>query len=220
MNKSLYQLVLAGVLLWTLNGCVQRGLPELPESMQSPQAEGWQQTQGEPDENIDISDLDKNLTEETPAQAQPTTPRNGKVARIPFPVREYAALKHMGKATVKGRIYLTDGFGTKIYGRNTRLYLNPKTSYSDQWYKESYIGGRKMEKADDRLFDYLRFTSSDNGGNFAFYGVPDGKYYLIGTVTCGMECGYETPKKIRIATIVSVHGNETVYKDLNATFAY
>jgi hypothetical protein len=101
-----------------------------------------------------------------------------------------------------------------VYGKSTRLYLNPKTSYSDQWYKESYIGGKKMAKADDRLFNYLKFTSSDENGNFAFYGVPSGRYYLIGVVTCGEACGYENPKKIRIATQVQVEGNEIVQKDL------
>jgi len=92
--------------------------------------------------------------------------------------------------------------------------FNPKTSYSDQWYRESYIGGHKMQKADDRLFNYLRFTSSDANGNYAFYGVPSGSYYLIGTVKCGTECGYETPKNIRIATLVTVKGNQVVKKDL------
>jgi hypothetical protein len=94
------------------------------------------------------------------------------------------------------------------------LYLNPLTSYSEQWYKESYLGGYKMQKADSRLFNYLKFTASDKNGNFAFYGVPSGSYYLIGTVKCGEECGYDSMKNIRIATKVSVRGNQIVEQDL------
>jgi hypothetical protein len=197
--------------LWFLTGCVERGLPTLPGTRGSmhTQPGGWS-SQEEEKENIDISDIDQNLTEsETPiSQAEQ------KVTRIPFPVSEYRRLAKTGKGTVKGRIYVTDGYDRKVFGKSTRLYLNPKTSYSDQWYRESYIGGKKMSKPDERLFNYLRFTSSDANGNFAFYGVPSGRYYLIGMVKCGEECGYETPKNIRIATQVTIQGSQVVEKDL------
>jgi hypothetical protein len=138
-----------------------------------------------------------------------------KMARIPFPTSEYYRLARTGKGTVKGSIYVKDAYDKKIMGAGTRLYLNPATSYSDQWFRESYLGGYKMEKADSRLFNYLRFTAANSDGKFAFYGVPSGSYYLIGTVKCGTECGYYTPKNIRIATKVSVYGNKIVEKDLS-----
>ncbi len=165
------------------------------------------------DENIDISDIENNITmnESTPmGQNQ----ENGKMERIAFPVSEYSHLARTGKGTVKGAIYLKDAYGRTIAGKNTRLYLNPVTSYSKQWYNESYLGGYKMQKADSRLFNYLRFTASDNEGRFAFYGVPSGTYYLIGTVKCGSECGYAIAKNVRIATQVSVRGNQIVTKNL------
>jgi hypothetical protein len=209
MKKNYRLLMMVMVALWLMTGCVQRGLPQLPGD-QSGQTQEWGNSSEEDEENIDISDIDQNLTESGAVLAEETQ----KVPRIPFPVSEYNRLARVGKGTVKGQIYVTDGYDRKVYGRATRLYLNPKTSYSDQWYKESYIGGRKMQKADDRLFNYLRFTSSDANGNFAFYGVPSGSYYLIGTVKCGEECGYETPKNIRIATQVTVSGNQVVEKNL------
>ena len=51
--------------------------------------------------------------------------------------------------------------------------------------------------------------------NSHFYGVPSGSYYLIGTVKCGTECGYDTPKSIRIATRVTISGNHIVEQDLS-----
>lgn len=208
MRKEKISIIVAMLsILWFLTGCVERGLPVLPG--ESGYSHGW--SSSEEEENIDISDLDKNLTESGAA----LNPEAEKVARIPFPVEEYAKLRRMGKGTVKGQIYLSDGYDRKVFGKGTRLYLNPKTSYSDQWYEESYIGGHKMQKADDRLFNYLRFTSSDQNGNFAFYGVPSGSYYLIGTVTCGTECGYDRPTQRRIATLVTVRGNQVVKKDLS-----
>jgi hypothetical protein len=174
----------------------------------------WQdQTNIDDEDNIDISDLDENLTESemtiTESQGQQ------KMARVAFPTSEYYRLARTGKGTIQGSIFVNDTYGKKIAGNGTRLYLNPVTSYSNQWYSASYIGGAKMEKADSRLFNYLRFTASDTNGKFAFYGVPSGSYYLIGTVKCGTECGYDTPKSIRIATRVSVSGNNIVEQDLS-----
>jgi hypothetical protein len=165
--------------------------------------------------DVYIDDLDENMTE---SETMITEESMGSVVkRIPFPVQEYNRLVRIGKGTVKGKIYITDYTGKQIPGKGTRLYLNPATSYSDQWYRESYIGGQKMEKADSRLFNYLRFTASDSEGNFAFYGVPTGSYYLIGTVKCGTECGYDTPKNIRIAKRISIRGNKILEADLGRT---
>jgi hypothetical protein len=207
MNRIFFSII-SLLSLWFLTGCVERGLPVLPGQGSHVQPGGWESSEDK--ENIDISDIDQNLTESETA----ITEADRKVARIPFPVSEYSRLAKTGKGTVKGKIYVTDGYDRKVFGKSTRLYLNPKTSYSDQWYRESYIGGKKMAKADDRLFNYLRFTSSDANGNFAFYGVPSGRYYLIGMVKCGEECGYESVKSIRVATQVTIQGNQVVEKDL------
>jgi len=83
------------------------------------------------------------------------------VQRIPFPEAEYKSLATTGSATVTGHIYLNTSHG-KVYGKETRLYLNPVTSYSTQWYEKSYLGGAKMSKVDPRLFNYLKFTTSDS----------------------------------------------------------
>ncbi len=140
-----------------------------------------------------------------------------KMARIEFPESEYYRLARIGKGTVKGTIYVKDYYDKRVLGASTRLYLNPITSYSEQWYEESYLGGHKMQAADPRLFNYLKFTASDKNGEFAFYGVPSGSYYLIGTVKCAEECGYDSMKNIRIATKVSVRGNQIVEQDLTTT---
>ena len=199
-------------MLFLFSGCVQRELVISQPDIRQSQDNTWgEQTNVE--ENIDISDLDDNLTENETIITEEIPEQ--KMERITFPAEEYNRLSRTGKGTVKGAIYVKDAYEKRVPGSGTRLYLNPVTSYSDQWYKESYIGGYKMEKADPRLFNYLRFTAADSNGNFAFYGVPSGRYYLIGTVTCGTECGYSSPKSIRIATQVSVTGNQVVQKDLS-----
>ncbi len=180
-----------------LSGCVHQELL-LPGG-----STGSVWSSGEENATVDVSDLNTNVEEE---QA---------IARIPFPADEYARLPRSGNATVKGNIYVVGPTGQKIYGKQTRLYLNPVTSYSRQWYEASYLGGKKMAKADPRLFNYLKFTTSDANGHFAFYGVPAGRYYVIGVVRCGQECGYDTPQNIRVAREVSVSPGKTVQVELS-----
>lgn len=207
-------ITLVAVVLFSLFlvGCV-------PTDIQKPSYQpGIQETVwGEYDpENVDMSDIDENLTE-TETLITENMP-DDRVPRIEFPVTEYNALARTGKGTIKGKIYLTNAHdGSKVLGGGTRLYLNPMTSYSHQWYNVSYIGGQKMQKADSRLFNHLRFTAANSDGTFAFYGVPSGRYFLIGTVKCGEECGYATTKSIRLATKVEVYGNQIEQKDLTRT---
>mgnify|MGYP001815512970 CR=1 FL=1 len=190
-------------------GCVQ---PDVHTDKGKSSSSFWGDFTNEDD--VDMSD--DNLTE-----SEMLITEDGeeyKIERIAFPVSEYNRLPRTGKGTVKGSIYVTDAYDRRVVGKSTRLYLNPVTSYSEQWYEESYVGGYKMQKADSRLFNYLRFTASDKSGKFAFFGVPSGSYYLIGTVKCGDECGYDGMKNIRIATKVTVRGNQVIQKDLTRMF--
>ncbi len=182
--------------LLLLSGCVHQELI-------LPGAGGSFNSGGNEQSTVDVSDLNTSVQSE---QAVP---------RIPFPVEEYSRLARSGRATVKGTLSVINANGERILGKQTRLYLNPVTSYSRQWYEQSYLGGRKMDKADPRLFNYLRFTTSDATGHFAFYGVPPGQYYVIGVVRCGQECGYDTPQNIRVAKEVSVGSSGTVNVELS-----
>lgn len=201
MLKTLYivgMFLLAGALF---TGCVSRDIPLIPQQHVNPYNVN----------DVDLSDLDENLTE---SEMMMTEEGDKKIARIEFPTSEYYSLPRSGRGTIKGSIYVTDLYDSRVFGASTRLYLNPVTSYSKQWYIESYLGGARMQKADARLFNYLKFTAADSSGNFAFYGVPSGSYYLVGTVKCGTRCGYKSEKSIRIATRVSVQGNQIIKKDL------
>jgi hypothetical protein len=216
MIKKYSLFIASAALLFILSGCVQNDftLPSGSSGNTNTQAPSWSSQSSEEDgENIDISDLDEGISESELGMTEEVV--EPKIKRIPFPVSEYNSLAKLGKGTVKGTIYVTAPNGNKVVGAGTRLYLNPVTSYSNQWYNDSYVAGNKMEKADSRLFNYLKFTAADSNGVFAFYGVPSGSYYLIGTVQCSTECGYDTPKSIRIASRVTVSGNNIVSQDLS-----
>ena len=213
MHKNL-SLTLTTIMILGLSGCVQNQYERPKKINTTKNTNQWaEQTNVDDGENIDISDLDGNITESELGMIDMNTEQ--KVKRVAFPTAEYNRYSGVGKGTIQGSIYVTNSYGEKVLGSATRLYLNPATSYSNQWYNDSYIGGKKMEKADSRLYNYLKFTASNSEGKFAFYGVPSGSYYLIGTVKCGSQCGYDTQKSIRIAKKVSVQGNNIVDQDLS-----
>jgi len=127
------------------------------------------------------------------------------IERMSFPVDEYKRIPRRGSNTVSGKIYLENSHSSlEIKGKKIKLWLNPVTSYSRQWYQESYLGGYKLSKTDKRLYNYLKFTYSDNSGKFNFFGVPSGDYYLTGTMKCAEECGYSKSKSIRLVREISV----------------
>jgi hypothetical protein len=139
---------------------------------------------------------------------------SGRMERIDFPVDEYKNIKKIGRSTVAGRVFLANSYtSSEVMGKKVKLYLNPVTSYSQQWYQESYLGGYKMSKSDPRLFNYLKFTMSNADGKFNFFGVPTGQYYLVGTMSCGAECGFEGTQAVRLVKEISV-GRGTTKVDL------
>ncbi len=152
--------------------------------------------------------IEDNSTTEMPLQ------NVGRMERIDFPVDEYKRIRKIGRSTVTGTVYLENSYtADKVMGQKVKLYLNPVTSYSDQWYQESYLGGYKMSKSDPRLYNYLKFTMSNADGKFNFFGVPVGQYYLVGTMTCASECGFSGSETVRLVKEVSV-GRGTTRVDL------
>lgn len=164
-------------------------------------------------ERVDIPEnssvvVDEIIEEEPIVQTRPAS--NRVVQRIAFPVAEYNRVKKRGSSTVSGRIYLQNSHTAfKVNGKKIKLWLNPVTSYSRQWYQKSYLGGYRLSKTDKRLYNYLKFTYSDNNGKFNFYGVPTGDYYLTGTISCADECGYNKKKSLRLVREISVGGGVT-----------
>lgn len=165
-----------------------------------------------PEDSIDISDLSNQ------ADTNETYQENKKIINhISFPTKEYNKLPSVGNSIVSGQIAIKIGNGRRVAGSNARLYLNPYTSYSKQWYKENYMRGNQMDNADDRLYRYLKFTTANADGSYAFYNVPKGKYYLVGTMMCGAECGFDGVKSVRIASEVSVENDSTIVTGLIRT---
>ena len=158
------------------------------------------------DNNNNSSSSNNNIT-----TAKNVDRLNGEtMERIPFPADEYRSLKKIGRSTVSGRVFIVNSMTDKeVIGSGLKLYLNPVTSYSAQWYNESYLSGYKMSKVDKRLYNYLKFSTSNNNGKFDFFGIAKGKYYLIGSMMCGEECGLSSREKIRLVKEIYVGSGVT-----------
>jgi hypothetical protein len=156
--------------------------------------------------------IDENETQNSAEEM--SLQNSGRMERIDFPVDEYKSIRKVGRSTVTGRVFLENSYTSdKVMGQKVKLYLNPVTSYSQQWYQESYLGGYKMSKSDPRLFNYLKFTMSNSDGKFNFFGVPSGQYYLVGTMNCAAECGFSGTQAVRLVKEISV-GRGTTKVDL------
>lgn len=100
------------------------------------------------------------------------------IERIQFNVNEYKALPKTGQFIIKGKAFLKTTDGEIKFPENYFVRLNPKTSYSEQWYNVNYVGHKNIGVADPRYFDYVYKTKTDKNGNFKFKNIPAGEYYI------------------------------------------
>ena len=140
-----------------------------------------------------------------------TVVHNTPMERMAFPAEEYARIKKRGYSTVTGIIYVENSnSGEKIMGQKVKLWLNPVTSYSNQWYEQDYLAGYKLSKIDKRIFNYMKLEYSKLNGSFRFSGVPRGDYYLVGSVNCTESCGLSAKDtKVRLVKKISVGSGVT-----------
>lgn len=101
---------------------------------------------------------------------------------MPFVEEEYAPYARRGSATIQGVAYLETSSGRVILGAGSRVYLNPVTSYSREWFDRYVREGLLLEDPDPRLDRYVRETRANRYGRFRFEGVPAGEYYLASPI--------------------------------------
>ena len=134
------------------------------------------------------------------------------VQRIKFPEVEYTALKNSGNSKVFGQVFAKTRGGDVKIGAGNEVYLTPITSYSNQWYKESYLQGNQMTEGDIRQQQYIRKTISDGNGKFTFNNIPEGEYFVISHVTWEVPTTSYVKRNQGglIAQIIKVNNNDVV----------
>lgn len=135
------------------------------------------------------------------------------LSRMPFPEAEYAALNKVGTATVRGQAFLKTRGGDVKTAAGNPVYLNPVTSYSNEWYSRSYLTGQRMEPPDPRLTPYMPNQTADGSGRFTFSNVPAGEYYVTSLVTWEAATGYKFSMETQggiVTKKITVKDGETV----------
>lgn len=100
------------------------------------------------------------------------------IKRIQFNETEFRSLAKSGTATVTGQAFISTADGKKHYAQNEQARLNPKTSYSQQWYEVNYVNKMNIAVADPRYLDYVYKADVDVEGRFIFHNIPAGEYYI------------------------------------------
>ena len=112
------------------------------------------------------------------------TPSKVKIQRVPYNPEEFAKYQKEGTATVTGQAFMKTEGGDVKYAAGNQVWLNPKTSMSDQWYNEAYLGQDHVYTnfewvGDDKKYkDSIFYAQADGEGRFKFEKIPAGEYYL------------------------------------------
>lgn len=112
--------------------------------------------------------------------------------------RTNSVYQKFGNSELHGHvIYLTtNGKETRL--NNTRIYMLPQNKEIKNWYTNSYL--TNISSNNSLTFEYLNATSLNLNQNFAFYGIPEGEYFIIIVSTIGNDFN----KKVYIAKKIHV----------------
>lgn len=96
---------------------------------------------------------------------------------------EYVPYEKGGSAVIEGSfcVKLTDN--TEKCFEKTQVFINPVTSYSDEWYHRGWAGREALKQADPRAIKMNKSVLTEKDGKFKFEGLAAGSYY-VGAVAC------------------------------------
>jgi len=105
-----------------------------------------------------------------------------------------------GTSEVHGHvIYLTPN-GQETTLSQTKVYLLPISAKLNHWYNNYYL--KNKSSTSKTIVNYLNQTSLNLEKNFEFFGVPEGKYYII--IESNYPSSMAKNKKVYIAKKIQV----------------
>jgi len=145
--------------------------------------------------------LAKNNIEKTKNVEKPVFKCPEPVARkVSFVEEEYAPYAGEGNAIIEGSACFTLSNGSEKCFSNVDVFINPVTSYSDEWYNRAWAGREFLQKADERALDFNKIVKTDEKGAFKFSGLKPGSYY-VGAAVCLPDS--KDSKNCRVARFAS-----------------
>lgn len=126
---------------------------------------------------------------------------------VPFNIEEYKPYDVTGTLTLSGNICNALPKGTDC-PEKISVFINPKTSYSDEWWTKHWNGSFGITKADEQALKYNKKTTTDSKGNFTFSNLPAGSYY-VGAEVCSKTKKQKRCKSMRLGTLVKLDKDTT-----------
>ena len=109
---------------------------------------------------------------------------SGSWTPIAFDDAEYSSLKRSGNNTIRGQVFAKTRGGDVKKGAGNPVRLIPVTKYTEQWYTEQHMRGKRpTSPPDPRYASYDTEVVTDADGRFEFSDLPAGDYYVISNVT-------------------------------------
>ena len=103
---------------------------------------------------------------------------------------EYTSYGGFGTGIISGEVFLTTQGSDVKKAAGNKVFLNPVTTYSTEWFKRQIIGGQHLKEPDPRTFPYHHETVADSDGRFAFENLTLGDYYLACAISWEVPDGY------------------------------
>jgi hypothetical protein len=101
----------------------------------------------------------------------------------PFDPGEYAPYERSGTASISGQAFMKTRGGDVKYGAGNDVYLNPRTTYSTEWYEHAVKLQQRLSPPDERTEKYSKVVTADGEGRFTFAGLPAGTYYIACSIS-------------------------------------
>ena len=105
--------------------------------------------------------------------------------QVSFNEADFARTTGTGSGSVTGHASVTfswqDWTGPQTTTRTAdseTVVLLPVNAYTTESIQRKYIAGVNLADGDPRYVKYIRSTSTDDQGNFAFHQIPPGEYYV------------------------------------------
>lgn len=111
-----------------------------------------------------------------------------------FDAREVSWVKSQGKNTIDGEAFLRTNGGEVRTCAGAPVIIVPISTYStervlaiynnsEKGYRPAFGSGSGFANDDPRFYEYTIRSMCDSTGHFRFKNVPDGSFYVIGSVT-------------------------------------
>ena len=93
-----------------------------------------------------------------------------------------------GTATIKGVLSSKGRDDQQYKGKHAKIHLIPITPYADEYIGKLFGEATAIHWAtsvgnlEERFFQSMRYAYTDEQGNYTFFGVPQGSYYVYTAV--------------------------------------